>query len=128
MSNVPTKFHFAVARFVRALRSHPQSREQLALAAGLHVNSVEALLKAFRHEKTAHIAGYAKCSRGHSRIQLFRLGPGPDAVKPPPLPNAEKVAAYRERVKQKRRANSITNALFNHARTRPVEEASTEPA
>lgn len=86
-------------RIVEALMRHgPMDYRQLAVAAGLSPNTLKnaGYLDALLAQKRIYVHGWHR-GRGGPPRALFFAGNGPNAPKPAPLTNKEKLRAYRQR-------------------------------
>lgn len=86
-------------RIVEALHRHgPMDYRQLAAATGLSPNTLKnaGYLDALLIQKRIHIHSWLR-GRGGAPRALFLAGNGPNAPKPVPFSNKEKLRAYRER-------------------------------
>lgn len=78
----------------------PCTPRELAAVSGLHIVTVQDLMRTFHRRKVVHIKGWEPNARGAHTTPVFALGRGRDAERPVKS-RAEIDADYRERKKMR---------------------------
>lgn len=92
--------HAAYARLFADLLHGPANRSDLAEVSGLHIKCVRQLIVTLRKFDVVHRCAWEPNKRGKMTIEVFELGRGKDAPKPPLSADALRSAARRARLAQ----------------------------
>lgn len=90
----------AYARLFASLLDAPQTTHQLASETGLHIVTVQDLMRTLHRHKVVHITAWEPNSRGADTTPVFAFGHGRN-IKRRKKTRAQIAANYRERKKAK---------------------------
>ncbi len=85
-------------QIIRILKRNPLSAADLAAKFEMSGHHIRQVLRAMKAKGMVHVSGYAKS--GNHPERLWGAGNGIDAVKPPPLPRAERRRMQRDTKKK----------------------------
>ena len=84
------------ARLISALLDDPCTCFELAEETGLHLVTVQSLIRCFRKHKLVHVSAWDVDKKGRAAVAVYSFGRGKSKPRPKKT-GAERTAAYRAR-------------------------------
>jgi hypothetical protein len=84
----------------KALMADPHTAHEMVEISGLHIITVQHLMRIFKRHKIVHIVGWEKDSLGRDTTPVFAFGTGRDTPRTK-LTQAQRTEAYRQRQRLK---------------------------